>query len=111
LLSALFVILYGPYKLIISCLWILSPLSKLNTVIQIKKKAENFRKVRTYLRILKEKVPNELYFDNHFYKMSIYVKLASLITQFVIDITLGLFVLYLLYNYSSMILELLHYFG
>lgn len=77
--SFLYIILYGPCKLLISFLWIFSPLSKLNTVIQLKKKAENFRKVRYYITLLKEKMNGTQYFDYHFYKMSIYMKLASLI--------------------------------
>ena len=43
--------------------------------------------------------------------MSIYVKLASLIVQFVIDIALGALMLYFLTYKSQEILKILHYFG
>lgn len=45
LFTLMYLIVYGPYKLALNIVWIISPLSKLNTVIQLKKKADNFKKV------------------------------------------------------------------
>lgn len=61
--------------------------------------------------ILHEKVTTEQYFDMHFYKMSIYIKLQALITSMVIDIVLGIVMLFVINRYTKEILEILHYFG
>jgi phosphatidylinositol glycan class Q protein len=60
---------------------------------------------------LNEKVQGDLYFDAHFYKLSVYSKLQSLLTQMVIDILLGLIMLLIVQAYTQEILSILHYFG
>ena len=110
--TAIYLTLYIPYKVILAIVGFIMPtFLRSNTVIQIRKKSENFKKCRHYLRILLEKSPDHLLMDNHFFKMSIYLKLASLIFQFVIDLLLGVVFLLILKSYSSQILEILHYFG
>lgn len=79
---------------------------------QFQKKLENFKKVKHYLQLLKEKPAHpQLCYDNHFYKMSIYIKMASLIVQFVFDIVMGLAMLYFIKYHSQDIMNLFHYFG
>jgi hypothetical protein len=110
--TAIYLTLYIPYKVILAIVGFIMPtFLRSNTVIQIRKKSENFKKCRHYLRILLEKSPDHMLMDNHFFKMSIYLKLASLIFQFVIDLLLGVVFLLILKSYSSQILEILHYFG
>lgn len=81
ILTFIFLVLYLPYTVVLAVLSLITPtFLKSNTVIQIRKKTENFKKCRHYLRILLEKSPDHMLMDYHFYKMSIYLKLASLIT-------------------------------
>lgn len=63
------------------------------------------------MNILNEKVQGDLYFDAHFYKLSVYSKLQSLLTQMVIDILLGMLMLLIVHAYTQEILSILHYFG
>ena len=60
---------------------------------------------------MNEKVDGNLYFDTHFYKLSVYSKLQSLLTQMVVDIFLGLVMLLIVQAYTVEILTILHYFG
>ena len=66
-----------------------------------------------YLKILKfEKPhPNQNMFDFHFYKLAIYSKFASLLTQMVLDIIFGiLFLIYLRKQIHSALI-VLHWIG
>jgi len=56
-------------------------------------------------------VTNDLYFDQHFYKLSVYIKLQSLITSMVFDIVLGILMLLIVVAFTTEILSILHYFG
>jgi len=53
--TIIYLVFYTPLRLLVNMIWILQPFSKLNTILQLKKKAENFKKCRYYIRILKSK--------------------------------------------------------
>lgn len=50
-------------------------------------------------------------FDFHFYKMAIYSKFASLLSQMVLDIILGFLFLIYLRTQTTSALNVLHYIG
>ena len=52
-----------------------------------------------------------MYFDLHFYKLSVSTKLQSLITSMVLDVVMGICLLYIINAYTKEILDVLHYFG
>ena len=91
-------IIYYPYNTIIYFLHYLNRYDMFNWIVMIKKKRYQMSQCENYLRILKYEKPtrNQNMFDFHFYKMAIYSKFASLLTQMVLDIFLGiLFLMYL----------------
>lgn len=92
------------YFLLLRVMSILSPLSKLNTVIQLKKKVSQFKKCWQYVKVLKEETSTKLYFDMHYYKYSYFLKFSSLISHMILDVSLGVLLLYLLHVYTSELL-------
>ena len=111
LVALFYIVLLIPLSSIIGFLSILSPLNQLNTVLQIKKKQTTINKCQMYLQILSQKIDGDNYFDHHFYMLSVYSKLQSLITSMVFDIILGVFLLLIVNAYTTEILAILHYFG
>lgn len=70
----------------------------LNCIVMIKRKKHQMNQCVKYLKILKFEKPtkNQNLFDFHLYKLAIYSKFASLLTQMVLDIIFGiLFLVYL----------------
>ena len=69
------------------------------------------RQCENYLRILIQEKParNQNMFDFHFYKMAIYTKFASLLTQLVLDIVLGFLFMIYLQAQTENVLSMLHY--
>jgi hypothetical protein len=61
--------------------------------------------------ILDLKVKEDQYFEMHFYRMTIYSKLQSLITSMVADVIMGVIMLFVIEYYTKEILDILHYFG
>ena len=88
-------IIYYPYKAIIYFLFYLKRYDMFNWIVMIKKKRYQMIQCENYLRILKYENPTRYQnmFDFHFYKMAIYSKFASLLSQMVLDIILGIFFL------------------
>ena len=79
----------------------------------IKRKKHQMNQCAIYLKILKFERPNrnQNMFDFHFYKLAIYSKFASLLTQMVLDIIFGiLFLIYLHYQTTSALI-VLHWIG
>lgn len=66
-----------------------------------------------YLKILKFEHPtkNQNLFDFHFYKLAIYSKFASLLTQMVLDILFGILFLIYLHAQTTSALIVLHWIG
>ena len=97
----IYLALVMPYSVLLKFIMILGPLSKLNTVMQIRSKNIQLKKCAAYLKQLKK--PNEgiNQFDHHFYKLAVFIKFCSLITHFICDILFGLAALYVLYNYNN----------
>jgi len=105
---AVYTVVCACHFLILKILTVLTPLSKLNTVLQIRIKMAQIQKKDEYSRILSSPVPNRMYFDFHFYRMAIYIKHAQLVCAFVLDFALGISIFFLLSNYTNEILRLLH---
>lgn len=106
-------IIYYPYKTIIDFFIYLQKYDMFNCLVMIKKKRYQMRQCENYLRILKHEKPtrNQNMFDFHFYKMAIYSKFASLLTQMVLDIILGFLFLIYLRTQTTSALNVLHYIG
>jgi len=66
-----------------------------------------------YLKILKYEKPqlNQNLFDFHFYKLTIYSKFASLLTQMVLDVMFGILFLIYLHTQMRSVLIVLHWIG
>jgi hypothetical protein len=47
----------------------------------------------------------------HFYKLAVFTRLCSQITQIVFDVFFGMVVLYLIAYYTKEVLETVHFFG
>jgi hypothetical protein len=52
-----------------------------------------------------------MWFDFHYYYFGIYIKLAAVITQIIIDTAIGIAAFYFLSIYTEEILKTMHYFG
>lgn len=63
------------------------------------------------MEMLEVKASEDKYFEMHFYKMSVYSKLQSLITSMVADVIMGVIMLFVITSYTKEILDILHYFG
>lgn len=97
----------------------------MNTVITIQIKLKLMEKVHYYQEILKQSNQKSFYqknngqqkimpyqiFDNHFRSLTIFFKLQSFYLHFILDLCFGIFTFFILVNYTSEILEILHYFG
>ena len=115
-----FSILYVVQSKLLRLLLVLAgPLDKLNLVIQMKKKLQQYNKARIYFQMLTELVPNlqdgkpytASYVDFHLYKLALYIKFCSQVTQLVVDITLGLLFLLFIYKFPDTFFELSNYVG
>jgi hypothetical protein len=113
LISLILAIIYYPYKTIIDFFIYLQKYDMFNCLVMIKKKRYQMRQCENYLRILKHEKPtrNQNMFDFHFYKMAIYSKFASLLTQMVLDIILGFLFLIYLRTQTTSAWNVLHYIG
>ena len=98
MIALLFGLIYYPYSLMIEVFLFVSKIEWLNFTVIIKRKRHQMITCAAYLKILKLERPNknQNMFDFHFYKLAIYSKFASLLTQMVLDIIFGiLFLIYL----------------
>lgn len=100
LVMLLFVVLYIVETFFLRIfLSIFGRFDKLNIVIQMQKKLRLFNKTRIYLYQLTQEYDNiaashASYPDHHFYKLAIFIKFRSLVTHLVVDVLLGVLMLF-----------------
>lgn len=106
-------IIYYPYKTIIEFFIFVQRFDIVNCVVMINNKRYQLRMCEKYLMILKHEKPtrNQNMFDFHFYKMAIYSKFASLLSQIVLDLIFGFLFLICLRTQTDTALKVLHYVG
>jgi hypothetical protein len=103
LMALVFAVIYYPYKLLIHSFKFFHGFRALNCVAMLKRKQHQMTQCEYYLRILKnEKIKgNQNPFDFHLYKLAIYAKFSSLLTQMVLDIFLGCLLMLFLYHQAD----------
>lgn len=77
----------------------------------MRKKRQSYRKTRVYFEELTEPVELQRetevsHVDLHLYKLGMYVKFSSLVTQLVIDFVLGLIILFIVFNFPNVFFDL-----
>ena len=113
IMALIFAIIYYPYNMIIDLFLYLQSFDWLNCIVMIKRKKHQMNQCSNYLKILKFEKPNDNQnmFDFHFYKIAIYSKFASLLTQMVLDIIFGILFLIYLHAQTTSALIVLHWIG
>mmetsp|Transcript_3387 Transcript_3387/g.5698 ORF Transcript_3387/g.5698 Transcript_3387/m.5698 type:complete len:563 (-) Transcript_3387:73-1761(-) len=112
-MAFVFAVIYYPYKLVIQLFMVLRKFSMLNCVVMVKRKKHQMTQCEYYLRVLKHELPakNQNLFDFHFYKLAIFSKFASLLTQMVLDILFGILFMVYLHVQTTNALIVLHWIG
>lgn len=112
-MALIFAFLYYPYSLLIRLFACLERFNCLNCIVMCQRKKHQIIQCQNYLRILKREKPqpNQNMFDFHFYKLAIYTRFASLLTQIVLDILSGIFLLIVLHTQTTSVLRVLHWSG
>lgn len=113
LMALIFAFLYYPYSLIIRLFMCLERFDCLNCIVMCQRKKHQIVQCQNYLRILKREKPqpNQNMFDFHFYKLAIYTRFASLLTQMVLDIISGIMILFVMHSQTTSVLRVLHWSG
>mmetsp|Transcript_11068 Transcript_11068/g.16824 ORF Transcript_11068/g.16824 Transcript_11068/m.16824 type:complete len:160 (-) Transcript_11068:864-1343(-) len=112
-MALVFAVIYYPYKMIIDTFLYFQKFDALNLFVMVKRKRHQMQRCEHYLHILKYDRPlkNQNMFDFHFYKLAIFSKFASLLTQMVLDVSFGcLFMIYLHYKTTNALI-VLHWIG
>jgi hypothetical protein len=100
------------YQLILNLLLTLLGNFSINTSLTLKAKLAKITKCHKYSRQLAKDTDarDGNMFDHHFYRVALYVKFASLLMQIVVDVTLGMCVLYVFNAFSERTLVYIHWY-
>ena len=81
-----------------------------NTVLLVRKKISSVKKLAFYVRELQSN-PKQDHIRGHFHKLALFLKIGSIMTTFALDFVLGLVLLTVLRENSTLILGVFHYLG